>query len=235
VSAGGLRTLTTLSLGMIAGYAAGQFQGQILNRARRPPLYRSPTHKPPRMPLMIDGKEVPPESIRDFNGKSLYTVLDNDAQASRMLRAFTDQSGAMDYIRRLVSDSGSNWPQRPARVPFAQGAPGSGFVNLYEETDFGGCEWRLVEWNAPYPDFTKICGCGWFGTCVFGKNANDRVSSIDCYIASTQAYTSLVMLSEDINLGGSWTFLPGITQVADLGAFGWDDRASAMMIWYLAP
>jgi hypothetical protein len=239
--------LAALSIGMIAAYAAGNLQGRgqsfvISPSGRR--RTKPSIHKPPLMPLAIDGKEVAPESIQDFNGHPLYTVLDRGAQDKMMLQVFSDIGQAMEYCKRIASDPAARWSsddlhsRRLVSSPIPMSShipPGGGYVDLYDDVYQGGTSWRLLEWDGNEGDFAKVCSSGIYigwpvNGCFPGINADNRASSVDCRISLTH-----VVLADGINLGGSWLVLPAVGIFNDLNLYSWNDRASSMMMLNLLP
>jgi hypothetical protein len=60
-------------------------------------------------------------------------------------------------------------------------------------------------------------------------DANDQISSVDARISGNRPF---VILFEHVNMGGSQLWLWGRDLVHDLGQFGWNDRASSLMMMY---
>jgi hypothetical protein len=186
------------------------FGGRI--PARRPPGVI--LHRVPEVPVVIDGEDMEPKAVRDFINQPLHTVLDQEAQDGGSLKIFPRWQAARDHFLRSAPEQSSPPPQ-------------GGFVNLYENINFAGCEWHYPEWNGTLGDFRKLwCGWSWWYT------ADNRVSSVDCFISHPPGGKSAVILCEFFNLGGSWFWIPGELQVASLVPFGWNDRASSLQMMY---
>lgn len=191
-------------------------------------------HKTPQMPIMIDRAETEPETVREFTGQPLYTVLDRDAREGKMLQIFTQRRKAEEYIGYLVANPASSWSQKselsdkPEEALYLSSRP-FGYIELYEDTNLGGCVWHLPEYGTNYiGDFMKWWACGFL---FWGwKNADKTISSVDSVFKA-----DYVILCDQINLGGSWFSFPGRTRINDLVPFGWNDRASSMFWLYTSP
>jgi hypothetical protein len=211
------------------------------------------THRAPQLPVLLDGKtRVEPGAVRRFAGQPLHTVVDTEAAQGEVLRVYTDQEKAKEYLSGLKIEDpeapgspnlglrstqpdarsqsgphppisgGSNGP--PGGVP-----PNSGYIDLYEHVDWGGAVWRVREWErVTVPDFTKDLKC--CGFLAWGwVNANDKASSVDCMVSGNAPW---VVLWEHINQGGSSIGIWGRSMVSSLVPYGWNDRASSLQIWY---
>jgi hypothetical protein len=208
------------------------------------------THRVPKLPVLVDGKtRIEPSAIRRFTGQPLFTVVDAEAAQGEILRVFTDQDKAKEYLSAVKIDDpavpgspdrglrpiqtdpksqaspiagGSNGP--PGGVP-----PNSGYIDLYEHVDYGGAVWRVREWErVTVGDFSKDLMCcgflawGWI-------SANDMVSSVDCMVSGDAPW---VVLWEDADLMGNSIGIWGRSMVDSLVPYGWNDRASSLQIWY---
>jgi hypothetical protein len=214
------------------------------------------THRVPGLPILLDGRRLDdPGTIRRFTGQALHTVVDQEALEGNLLRIYTDRAEAEDHARNLRFDepqvpgaperglrpeasSPPTYPQvsnETGLPPIAggQGYPGGvppngGYIDLYEHVNQGGHSWRVREWERKaVADFRTLVSCiPWPFNCM---DANDQVSSIDCLISGQNPF---VLLAEDINLGGSWLWLWGRSIAPNLVPFGWNDRASSLLIVY---
>jgi hypothetical protein len=213
------------------------------------------SHRVPTMPLTIDGGEEDPRAIKEYDGKPLHYAVDRDALDGQMLSVFTDSERAAQHVSNTILDALPRadaksqisslappqltaavkafwYPQQPktADVPPGGVPPDGGYLDLYEHVDWGGCVWRVNEWERKtVGDFTQLLACGfaWWGWI----NANDRVSCIDALISGDKP---VVVLAEHANLGGSWIWFPGRTFVPSLVPYGWNDRASSLIIMYFS-
>jgi hypothetical protein len=177
--------------------------------------------------------------------------VDTEAAEGEVLRVFTDQEKAKEYLSGLklpdVEAPGSPdrgirpEPQDPrsqssAHPPISGGQeppggvpPDSGYIDLYEHTDWGGAVWRVREWeHKTVADFsTDLMCCGFL---AWGwVSANDMASSVDCMVSGNAPF---VVLFEDADLMGSSIGIWGRSMVPSLVPYGWNDRASSLQIWY---
>jgi len=188
-------------------------------------------HKVPRMPIMIDQAKANPLDVRAFRDKPLHTVVDADAFDGKMLQIFTSKETSEEFAR---SSAGAAKIRNQAGTPQPTLTPGvpvdGGYIELYEHIDFGGCSWRVPEVNnhtvGNYGDL-------WCGILWWAKNANNRVSSVDVLV-SADLVTFFDL--EGINLiGGSSTItFPGNSWIPSFVPYGWNDRISSHLLWYLA-
>ncbi len=227
-------------------YAAPETPGMRPGSVDATPLPHHLTHRVPSLPIVIDGKRAHPTAIRRHTGRALHTVVDQDALAGEVLHVFTDREGAEEHVKDLIFDE-PEAPDEPivrlrdpeldadgALLPIAGGSngppggvpPNGGYVELYEHQDFGGCSWRLLEWERKTVRDYRALGCGalwWY------RDANDRVTSIDSMLSGNKP---MLVLAEHILLGGSWTWFFGRSWIPSLVPFGWNDRVSSHMVLY---
>ena len=192
----------------------------------------SANHKVPRMPIMIDQAKANPMDVRAFLGKPLHTVVDADAFDGKMLQVFTSKKTADEFARSSAA-AGKN--KRRAGTPEPTLTPGvppdGGYIELFEHVDFGGCSWYIPEpyHNHTVPNYADLWACGflWWGW----KNANNTVSSIDVLVSA-----DLVTFFDlpGIDLSGSTLTVPGDSWIPSLVPFGFNDRISSHLLWYLA-
>jgi hypothetical protein len=200
------------------------------------------THKVPRIPVMIDDSRAEPEAVKEFEfgGPALHTVVDRDALDNKVLRIFTDEDRAKEYVTDTLEESSPSEASRkgsrrrshnphnnpdgpPGGVP-----PDGGYVDLYEHVDMGGCRWRVLESTSKtVRAFSALWECGTL--CWGWVNANNNVSAVDFRISGAKP---VVVLAEFSNLGGSWIWFPGRSWVPSLVPYGWNDRASSLIMMY---
>ena len=187
-------------------------------------------HKVPRMPIMIDQAKANPMDVRAFLGKPLHTVVDGDALDGKMLQIFTNNETAQAYARSSLASTKSRRQAATPQPTLTAGVPaGSGYIDLFEHIDFGGCEWHVPEANngtvGRYADL-------WCGILWWAKNADNRVSSADVLV-SADLVTFFDL--EGINLiGGSATLtVPGDSWIPNFVDLGWNDRISSHLLWYI--
>jgi hypothetical protein len=193
------------------------------------------THKVPRVPIMIDEKEVDPMLVREFTGHPLHTVVDTDGLKGKMLKIFTTKDKALAFSKHLpkkdeglkeqrskLEGVGTSQQALTAGIP-----PDGGYIELYEHVDFGGCAWRLLEYNNhTVANYGNLWACGflWWGW----KNANNTVSSIDVRVSA-----DLVSFCDGPNINlSSAIWFPGDSWITNLVMFGWNDRISSHLLWY---
>ncbi len=199
------------------------------------------THKVPRMPTMIDDAEADPMDVREFAGRPLHTVVDGEGLAGKMLKMFTDYEVAKAFAEALPKATTSSRaplhfkePQgklTTTQLPLTAGIrPDGGYMELYEHIDFGGCRWRLLEYNSHVVgDYRSLLACGfWWWP---GKSANNTISSFDARV-SADLITFFDAL--DINFGSlaNSLWIPGNSWVPNLVPWGWNDRITSHKLWY---
>jgi hypothetical protein len=181
-------------------------------------------HKVPKIPIMIDQIETEPETVREFTGQPLHTVVDGDALEGKMLQIFTTQQKAQEYtttVKESQKPFRSKYHETTQTVSALSSAP-TGSITLYRNPYISGCYWYIPEAGGFILDFRDIWACG-FGP--FGWiNADDIVSSVDPRLSKSLSWT----LWESIYLQGSAITFVGNMAILDLGQYGWDDRASSL-------
>jgi hypothetical protein len=195
-------------------------------------------HGVPQMPVMIDETETDPRSVLEFRGQALTTVVDDDAVSGRMLHIFTSREKAAQYVdaaeARIKKEGTSSQLRRREAIRSASQAltagvpPGGGYIELYEDIDFAGCLWRILEAGGAGVTFnyaTKwACGFLFWGWI----NADKMVSSIDCFYSA-----DVVFFFDTPNLAGTGLFIgTGAFQLPNLVQFGWDNRISSQLALY---
>jgi hypothetical protein len=192
------------------------------------------------MPIMIDEVETDPNTVREFNGQPLVTVVDGDAQDGRMLHIFSSRLAAADYIEareapvknateaEVARQRSSNSSITSAKQALTAGPPpNGGFYEMYDLDDLGGCYWRILEWEGLTFNYSTKFACGflWWGWI----SADNNVSSIDSYVSADHVFLwSLPYLS------GSLLWIPtGTFRINRLSDFGWDNQISSQNVFYL--
>jgi hypothetical protein len=195
------------------------------------------THKVPRIPIMIDESKEDPRSVREFTGKPLHTVVDDDALNGKNLQIFTCRDKAESFAKSLRPKK-RNIERSPKKssdqVSVAQYAltagipPDGGYIELYEDVEFGGCSWRLLEYNRHAAgNYANLWSCGFL---FWGwKNADNRISSMDVRLSA-----DLVTFFDlpNLNFAGSTMWMSGDSWVPSLVPLGWNDRISSHLFWY---
>jgi hypothetical protein len=195
-----------------------------------------PRHGIPQMPVMIDEAETDPRSVLEFRGQALTTILDEDAVSGRMLHIFTSREQASQYVdaaEARIKPEGTRSPlkQRPAVRSVSEALtagvpPGGGYIELYANSDFSGCLWRILESDGVTFNYSTKWACGFL---FWGwVNANKMVSSVDCLYSA-----DVVFFFDMPALTGSTLFIAtGNFQIPDLTAYGWNDRISSQLALY---
>jgi hypothetical protein len=214
--------------------------GNALARIDRPPPERKEiVHRPPQVPLYVDGVAIEPTEIVRFNGQALHFVVSKlPREGEVVLNAFTGP----DYLNYLkgahVASFGFQepaWPMPPiggacgwmgvqpcvTPVHPAMGPPfTSGQIQMFEDIEFRG-DWFWLAKGRAYPDLRKVergCTLWWCG------DWNDIISSM----AGTDTQ---VTYFTDINYGGSSYTIPANTPFHDLRTLGMNDTISSVVNW----
>lgn len=171
-------------------------------------------HKVPRLPVEVDGKKANPESVRDFNGKPLHSVLDDTAGSQPVLKIFTELEQSKRLARHILD-------YHLAQNSSATVSAANGCMRLYQHINFEGCCWHLNENDSlVVPDYRSLLTCGFL---LWGwKPAHDEISSIELRFSRR-----VIVFYEDINLQGSSNIVVGPTNISDLRVSGWNDRISS--------
>lgn len=184
-------------------------------------------HEVPKVPTKIDGVQVEPQKVKDYDGKPLYYVVDPGKDAGQeddTLQVFSNEKKAREHARKTAASRG-----RPAEAASDASAQsfcpvplGSGRDQLYEHPCFGG---KTVDFghDENVPDFRRVKCFLWVCT-----NYNDKASSIVIPIRLGETQTRYAILHEHINYGGSQLWIPRGFVYDDLGVYGWNDRASSL-------
>jgi hypothetical protein len=216
-----------------------------MDRAARTRPERRP--KIPQLPVLLDGRSVEPSDLAKYPSSPLKYVVSPDTYKDGALRVFLRPEVADEYIAdvrerfqrpqfvaREVRPESEEVGRSATRIVPRRGYYGDvgGYVNLYEDINYGGSEWTFwARWGSQRDFRSVFCVLWWC------SNISDRVSSVDTnisYLDGTIPHIPYTILFENINLGGQqlWLFNgmgtngPGLYE--DLGLFGWDDVASSM-------
>jgi hypothetical protein len=193
-------------------------------------------HRVPAVPLTINGRDVPGETILDYNGYVLHMAyFPGDKGVQGRLHAFTSPDALEKFVHSqggpehaLAKPSKHADPDTPGAGwrPVGPGAPaGGGFSTevwdtsgsiIYEHMNFGGCG-LFLEKNYGYQRLTHVYGCFWPG------DWNDETSSVK----NSPYGTTATVLYEHTYYGGSTLFIPYGGFNHYLEAVGWNDRTSS--------
>ena len=56
----------------------------------------------PRIPLLLDGKRSAPGKVREFDGRTLFFVIDDQSQAEGVVPVFTREEQAREYGAEII-------------------------------------------------------------------------------------------------------------------------------------
>lgn len=241
-------SLAVIGAAFVAGLKAGsQGLDSATATIHQEPVSPTCIHKIPTIPLLLNGKPASPESVKDFDGKPLYYILDEKAMDGDALRVFSDQSKAMKNLLEQNSKASASAEKTVNTAAITLG-PGSspqdianaigGAVFLWEHINFGGAQWRFnvgttdssgagpFAGDGNISDFQRVfCFLWWC------QNINDRVSSVSNQ-SQVWAYLrprkSFVVLHQHINFQGAQLWIPERAAFSDLRQFGWNDVASSL-------
>jgi hypothetical protein len=179
-----------------------------------------PTHRPPRVAVIVDGVEYDPQDITRFDGQTLTFVADGNTD--RIL-AYTDDRPlytamwAAGMLGRLSTPTGAREDVRAGSAP-----PTFGETRMFEHHFFDG-DWFWVPANHGWADLTRLRHGSWPGS-----DWNDTISSVartDC----------LMGYFEHINYGGIKLVVPAGFELTELDTWGWNDRISSVANYGVVP
>ena len=219
--------------------AASKVPGRasMLGPAAAKPSRRRPAQRPVKVPVLIDGVLYDPKDIHRFDGQILHFV---GPSGDRPLKAFTGDQWptALRTFIQYQSVAGSlQWkniiegggPPGPGGQGTSGSEPtgGNGVVvepppppaGFYSDNNFEG-DWLWLDHGKEWSDLTRV----YRGDFYNRQSWNDCISSV-----SPVPNLGLVVLCEDINLGGASLSVPFAAR--DLGLFGWNDRTSSIVYW----
>lgn len=183
-------------------------------------------HQVPTVPLFIDGVQVDPNTITQYNGRPLYMAMQPGGSPDGHLVVFT--RGA-DFERFVAEHGGPSNVLRQPPQPMpetGESRPSAGgtksvacllcMAYIHEHIFMDGKHLGVpIGWG--YADLTrKRMSCF-----VFCNNWNDETSS------ATADTVRGEMLWEHIWWGGSALWIPAPYTLLDLTRFGWNDRTSS--------
>lgn len=212
------------------------------------PLFIDGSEEDPRAIGELNG--VPLHYVMDEHALAgnRLSVFTTSQAAERHCLETLDQALAPDLRNRALAELKQNLLEatsRPEPLPADSqlvsspllvaayppgGVPlGRGYVDLYEHVNWGGCRWRLLEWEKTAWNLRDVEACGflWWGEI----DASRKVSCIDAQISGQRP---MLVLADQPNLGGSWYWIPGRSFVPSLVPHGWNDRARSVMIMYFS-
>ncbi len=190
-----------------------------------------PSAPPPvSVPVVLDGVYYGPAEFNAINSQ-LYGNVDlmfvlmkgepfqafTTVEAYNKFMAEHGRSPHQDPEAHALTSTGGAIEVQPTGLDSVCSGPGTYYSWNYENSNCGG-QWLTVVPNASVPDLRNPCsGCGGW---------NDRISSVE--VATDIGYE---MLYEHISFGGASLWLDYGATVSDLGALGWNDRASSLLTY----
>jgi hypothetical protein len=214
-------------------------------------------HRPPEMPIMIDGSEEDPRAIMELDGQPLHYVVDRQALDGELLHIFTEREAAeqhmADTIVEALPPALRNRELIKGPRPPGEGAPQ--FSALHANTQFldynpllaGAFPPAGIPLGAGFVDLYEHAEMGgwewrlsewqgpynlpdtWSGG-LFGTTLGGR--NADRVASSLDAWISgpkpVVILADQPWMRGSWKWLPGRGYIPHLSAIGWNDRARSI-------
>jgi hypothetical protein len=210
-------------------------RASMLGPAAAKPSRRGPPQRPVKVPVLIDGVLHDPKDVHRFDGQILHFVGPTPTRPT--LRAFTgDQWPAIlrTYVQTRNASSMLQWANIVEGGPGSPTGPGgveppaSGGVVIepppppaafFSDSNFEG-DWLWLNRGMEWRDLTQVDRGDFWNR----QSWNDCISSV-----SPVPNLGLVVLCEDINLGGASLSVPFAAR--DLGLFGWNDRTSSIVYW----
>lgn len=177
-------------------------------------------HGSPTVPVEVDGKDIDPSEIRQYDGKPLYsTVRSIGKPGQSQLVSFTDPDRAVDFIRGMVKSE--DHPGTDLSGFFGSHVQPTYPSYFFEHINFGGARIDLEDRHT-FWDLRDY----WLGGILWWWTSwNDQISSL---ITTGRG----VVLYENIWWGGSSLYLPPNSLILFLGNYGWNDRTSSVRTDY---
>lgn len=165
-------------------------------------------HVSSRIPVSVDHTPVLPENIGQYDGIPLYHLVCLTRNGWIENHAFTTKVGMTDQMQECAGGE-TSFVVREAPEQATDG------VVFYEGQGGDGASYFLPDGQRVTLDRT------WW---------DDRIVSLRGY-----GYGTFVTLFENADFSGSSLTLSTGVFWSDLEAFGWNHRASAVLVWPLAP
>jgi hypothetical protein len=175
-------------------------------------------HRPPEVPMTLDGVAAAPESVTRYNGQPLYYIPSPDG---KQLNVFTTKARLQAFMNDNLQAYGVKQAESVSSLAY------NGLVYIYEHDNFGGGS-HIFGQQSHYgsgdgalepDDDLRTIGCFLF----FCGDWNDKISSIR--VQSGPTYT---VLHEHIRFQGSMLVLVTNNDYWRLSPYGWNDRASSI-------
>lgn len=238
-------------------------QVDVFSSAAMPPVSVATecVHRPPEMPVLIDGVLYDPKDITRFNGKALHFVAPRPG-GDHYLRAYSGdqwQRSLVVYLQTrdmlslfdvspldfpipgLPSPPGPGGPGFPPPTPPIPlpGSPGTQQspspqptapppampnhpreAQFFSDAGYTG-DWLWLGPRLQWSDLTKVSRAR---VLFWSSDWNDVISSVISWFG-------IVVLCEDINLGGSTFGIQAGLPIFHLSSYGWNDRTSSIVNW----
>lgn len=169
------------------------------------------SHKPVRLPVIVEGVRYEPDEVSRFQGQTMYWVYDEAAKKQGVMFGFTSPEAVQDYGRQIDKVKGAGG----VRSITGAGAHGSGSCSYLHPAVNAGP-------NDPY-DWIILCPLQQISTMRDGYN--DRLSYVEA--GSSSYYT---VLYKCYNFSSTCDILwvaPGNT-ISDLNAYNMNNVASSV-------
>ena len=178
-----------------------------------------PLHRPPSMPLSIDGQTTEADEIERYRDTHVHLVVDQTTEERGVVTGFTDPAERDDYL----SSEGGLQTESQSFAATSSVANETGYC--YENTGFTGAVLRIPRmndwWNYTLDDLTRSYRSCFLWWCW--NPWNDVISSV-------RAESHWIVVYEHIYLQGSSISFAPWSQWPDLGPLGWNDRISSLRI-----
>ena len=183
-------------------------------------------HQPPQVPLYVDGVEIDPKDISQFDGRPLEFLIVNKSGTQSELHASTGTpiSDLMKnlYTSTLLNTTGKPLPDLPVTSAQRDTGPGQGPYNygqvqMFQDIEYGN-NWFWCAAGQRIPDLRQIprgCTLWWCG------DWNDQISS-------TAATESWVAYYWDIWYQGDVLWQSPLQAIPDMRAHGFNDQISSV-------
>ncbi len=196
---------------------------------------RGKAQRPVTVPVLIDGVLYDPKDIHRFDGQTLHFIAPSSKRPTlqaltgeqwpTMLRTYVQVGNVASVLQ--WEDIVIGGPPSPPSGGGTEPPNGGGVViepppppaAFFSDSQFQG-DYLWLSHGQEWSDLTRVMrGDAWDR-----KSWNDTISSV-----SPNPSVGLVVLCEDINLGGASLSIP--EAVRDLTLFGWNDRTSSIVYW----
>ncbi|MFD3405374.1 hypothetical protein ACFWUU_32120 [Kribbella sp. NPDC058693] len=169
-----------------------------------------------------------------------------------MLHVFTERAGAMEYLESISPDGATVTLDEARTGSVAQaitaapknGVPsGGGYLDFYQYTDWGGCTWRMYEWEQ-HVNLRDLWACGflWWGWI----SADDRASSLDAAYSADlviffdRPFPEAAFEDWSNPANALWIDMRALPNpyhlwIPNLHDLGWGDRISSQQSFYFGP